>query len=109
MSSRPITKYLTWIVLAISLGATVGCAPTPERRGTGEFVDDAALTARVKTALAKAEGLKGAAAINVNSYRGEVQLSGFVDSEDMIQRAITAARNVDGVQVVRNDLRVARR
>lgn len=100
-----VRKYLVWAILAVSLGAAGGCAPTPERRGTGEFVDDAALTARVKTALIKAEDVT-ATAINVNSYRGEVILSGFVESEDMIRRAVSAARNVAGVKVVRNEMHV---
>lgn len=100
-----VKQCLVWIILAVSLGATAACAPTPERRGTGEFVDDAALTARVKTALLKAEDVS-ATAINVNSYRGEVILSGFVKSDDMIQRAVAAARNVNGVKTVRNELRV---
>jgi osmotically-inducible protein OsmY len=97
------------MVIAVFLGTATACAPTPERRGTGEFVDDATLTARVKTALLKAEGLKGAAAINVNSYRGEVQLSGFVEDNDMIRRAGDAARGDEGVARLRNDLKVAPR
>lgn len=103
-----LKKWLMWLLVAISIAATGACAPTAERRGTGEFVDDVALTARVKTALIKAEKVN-ATAINVNSYRGEVQLSGFVESEDMISRAVAAARNVDGVSRVRNDLRVGQR
>jgi osmotically-inducible protein OsmY len=91
--------------LAIGLGATAACAPTAERRGTGEFVDDGAITARVKTALVKAEDVP-ATAINVNTYRGEVILSGFVKDQGEIQRAVAAARGVDGVRVVRNELRI---
>jgi osmotically-inducible protein OsmY len=98
--------YLTALLVALSLGMVAACAPTDERRGTGEVVDDAGLTARVKTALIKAEKVN-ATAINVNTYRGEVQLSGFVDSQDMAQRAVAAARSVQGVRTVRNDMRVA--
>ena len=104
-----LKRFLILIMIAVGVGATAACAPTEERRGTGEFVDDAALTARVKTALVKAEGLKGAADVNVNSYRGEVQLTGFVESADMIQRAVATARGVSGVKAVRNDLRVGKR
>ena len=99
-------KCLTAIFVALSLATVSACAPTNERRGTGEMVDDAGLTARVKTALVKAEKVN-ATAINVNTYRGEVQLSGFVDNEEMAQRAVAAARSVAGVRVVRNDMRVA--
>ena len=96
------------MILAVSLGATAACAPTADRRAAGQVVDDAALTARVKTALIKADNVD-ANAVNVNTYRGEVMLSGFVESEAMIRRAGDVARGVDGVQVVRNDLRVAPR
>ena len=102
-------KGMVWLFVAIFLGAASACAPTQEHRGTGEFVDDASINARVKTALLKAEGLKGAAEINVNTYRGEVQLSGFVDNDEMMRRAAEAARTVSGVTVVRNDLRIAPR
>ena len=103
-----LMTYLRCMALAVALGTLAACAPTQERRGTGEFVDDAALTTRVKAALVKADNVP-ATAINVNSYRGEVALSGFVDNEGQIQRALDAARRVEGVQVVRNDLRVASR
>ena len=99
-------KYLTLIMVALSLGAVAACAPTDERRGTGEVVDDAGLTARVKTALVKAENVS-ASSINVNTYRGEVQLSGFVENQAMAQRAVAAARSVPGVRTVRNDIRIA--
>ena len=99
-------KYLTVMIVALSVGAISACAPTDERRGTGEVVDDAGLTARVKTALIKAEKVN-AASINVNTYRGEVQLSGFVDDAGMAQRAVAAARSVQGVSTVRNDMRIA--
>ena len=99
-------KCLALVIVAVSLGAMSACAPTNARRGTGEVVDDAGLTARVKTALIKAERVN-ATSINVNTFRGEVQLSGFVDTEDMAQRAVAAARTVSGVRTVRNDMRVA--
>lgn len=104
---KKMKLYTLWLFAVITLGAAA-CAPMPDRRGTGEFVDDAALTARVKTALVRAERID-ANAINVNSYRGEVQLSGFVDSDEMIQRAVAVARGVEGVKMIRNDLRVGRR
>lgn len=103
------SKLAVSMLIALFVGSLAACAPTAERRGTGEVVDDAGLTARVKTALLKAEGLTNAAAINVNTYRGEVQLSGFVDTQAMIDRAGEAARNVQGVTAVRNDLRIGAR
>ncbi len=97
--------------LAIFCAAAVlgfaGCASEPgQKRGAGEFASDAALTAKVKTAIAKDVGAGTAANINVNSYRGEVQLSGFVANDEQAKRAASAARSVDGVQTVRNDVRV---
>jgi hyperosmotically inducible periplasmic protein len=75
-------------------------------RSAGEFTSDAALTAKVKTAIANDAGLGSAANINVNSYRGVVQLNGFVSSADQIQRAANAARGVEGVSRVDNNLQV---
>lgn len=79
---------------------------TTQSRSAGEFTSDAALTARVKTAIASDAGLGSAAAINVQTYRGTVQLSGFVDSADKIERAAAAARNVEGVRNVENNIQV---
>lgn len=106
MVRTDVRQYLVWIMIAVAFAATAACAPKPERRDAAEFVDDAVLTARVKAALVKAEGLKGATEIEVTSYRGEVQLSGFVESTDMIERAVATARKVEGVRAVQNDLRV---
>ena len=94
---------------ALALG---GCAshrdtsPPPPSRSAGEFTSDAALTARVKTAIASESGLGNAVDINVNTYRGVVQLNGFVESQDKIQRAADVAREVEGVRSVDNNLRV---
>ena len=92
--------------------ALAGCAShndnaaAGDSRSAGQFTSDAALTAKVKTALAKDAGLGTAAEVNVNSYRGVVQLNGFVDSQDEIQRAADVARNVEGVTRVDNNLAV---
>ena len=83
-----------------------GCAPTATSRGTGEVVDDGALTARVKTAIASEAGPGQALNVNVTTYRGTVQLSGFVDTPQQAQRAGDIARSVEGVRSVKNDLTV---
>jgi len=97
--------------ICLFAGATalqvVGCAPTAEHRGTGEFVDDGALTVRVKTAIASEAGPGTAMNVNVTTYRGTVQLSGFVDSSQTVERAGDIARHVEGVRSVKNDLTVA--
>lgn len=93
------------VLAAAMLAGGVACAPTATRQSTGEYVDDAAVTARVKTALINEPGIK-ATAINVETYRGVVSLSGFVDSTDMAQKAVSAAQKVGGVRSVKNDMRV---
>jgi osmotically-inducible protein OsmY len=104
-------KLLAAATFAAGL-ALGGCASHNEKvdsgesRTAGQFTSDAALTAKVKTALAKDEGLGTAANVNVNSYRGVVQLNGFVDSQDKIQRAAEVARGVEGVSRVDNNLSV---
>jgi hyperosmotically inducible periplasmic protein len=88
--------------------ALAGCSATAQDRSTGQWVDDAALTAKVKTSLAEEDGVNPMS-INVNTYRGVVQLSGFVESEEAKRRAENAANDVEGVRSVKNDLRVAPR
>ena len=95
-------------LLASVLGASLalgGCASTDTQRGTGETIDDAALTAKVKAALIDNDIVE-AGEVNVNTYRGVVQLSGFVDSNEEKTQATQAAKSVDGVKEVRNDLKV---
>lgn len=90
---------------AAMLGLT-GCAGDGPKRDAGEFGSDAALTAKVKTAIAKDVGAAAAANINVNSYKGEVQLSGFTADASAAKRAGEVANGVDGVRRVSNDVRV---
>jgi osmotically-inducible protein OsmY len=99
-------------VVALSAFALIaaGCAhrdsgQTPNR-SAGTVIDDSGLTARVKTAIATDVGAGTAANVNVTTYRGEVQLAGFVDSQEKSDQAASAARGVSGVQRVRNDLQV---
>jgi osmotically-inducible protein OsmY len=95
------------IISAAALGIA-GCASqnAPAQRNAGQFTDDAALTAKVKTAIATDVGARAAGSINVETYKGVVQLSGFVDSKDMAERALAAAKKVSGVNSVKNDLRL---
>ena len=86
--------------------ATVGCTPTATTRSVGKTFDDATLTAKVKTEIAKEQGLGEALAINVDTYRSVVSLSGFVDSQDQINKAMNCARRVEGVTDVKNNLSV---
>jgi len=103
---RPKPSILTLVLAAALLAVgTSACTSTPTQQSVGEYVDDAAVTARVKTALARADQVDWTA-INVETYRGVVSLSGFVDSEEMAERAVMVASKVTGVKTVRNDMRV---
>src|SRR5687768_3049624 len=104
-------KLLAASFAAAALAGLGGCASSSEDRASrsaGEFTDDAALTAKVKTAIATDAGAKTAAAVNVETYRGVVQLTGFVDSDDQVNRAVSAAKKVQGVRSVKNDIRLKR-
>ena len=87
----------------------VACAPTQTSRSTGEALDDTAITARVKTEIAKTAGIGEAAAINIDTYRGVVSLAGFVDSEQQRVNAARAAMGVPGVSRVVNNLELKKR
>ena len=95
------------LVLAIAL-ALAGCSSNPPetKRTTGEFTNDAALTAKVKSAIATDVGARTAAAINIETFRGVVELSGFVDSREQATRAEAAAKKIEGVRSVKNDVRI---
>jgi len=93
------------LALAVALAAA-GCGMSSESKRDGEFTDDAALSAKVKSAIATDVGARTAAAINIETYRGVVQLTGFVGSRDQAQRAEDAAKKVDCLRSVKNDVRI---
>jgi osmotically-inducible protein OsmY len=80
-----------------------GCASTPRHESTGEYVDDSVITVRVKAAIVKDPTLS-AAEINVETFKGQVQLSGFVHDAADVAKASEVARNVEGVKSVVNSL-----
>lgn len=98
-------KGISTLLAAITMSAVVGCASTPNREGTGEYVDDTMITAKVKTAILKEPTLKSAE-INVETFKGQVQLSGFVSSQMSMQRAVEVTRGVSGVTSVKDDMRL---
>jgi osmotically-inducible protein OsmY len=91
------------LVLTIVPASAWGCGSTAKTEGTGEYIDDSVLTAKVKTAIFNDSILK-VNEINVETFKGVVQLSGFVNSQADINRAVQVARG--GVKSVKNDLRV---
>ncbi len=100
----------TLLLAAFAVSGTqiiAGCAATPTSRSTGQVADDATVTTRVKAALAKDEGLRNAMDVSVTTYQGNVQLSGFVNTPEVADRAVGIARSVPGVQRVTNSLQIA--
>ncbi|CCK79142.1 BON domain-containing protein [Desulfobacula toluolica] len=80
-----------------------GCAGTYQKESTGEYIDDSVLTTKVKTKIFNDPELK-VLQINVETFKGVVQLSGFVNSAKASARAVEVARSVRGVQSVKNSL-----
>lgn len=101
---KPFNQFVNFF-LVILLASLLGCASTATREGTGEYVDDSVITAKVKAAIFEDETLKSAE-INVETFKGVVQLSGFVKQPADIARATEVARKVKGVTSVKNDMRV---
>jgi len=101
-----MTKRIATALFTATVAFTiVGCSSTPTRESTGEYLDDAAITTKVKAAFAADPTVK-ATEINVETYKGNVQLSGFVAQPQDAQRAAELARGVKGVTAVKNDIRV---
>lgn len=98
-------RIVSSLLGALMLTTVVGCASTPTTKSVGEVVDDAVITASVKSAFAIDPVLK-ATEIQVETYKGVVQLSGFVARPSDIPNATTVARSVRGVHSVKNDIRV---
>ena len=98
-------KRISTILAALAMATTLGCASTSKSEGTGEYVDDSVITTKVKTAIFEEPSLKSAE-INVETFKGVVQLSGFVKSSDSVGKATMVARNVAGVKSVKNDMLV---
>ena len=96
-------KFLSVFVTTLALLFSLGCASTATQESTGQYVDDSAITTKVKAAIFNEPSLSSAE-INVETYKGRVQLSGFVSSQAEITKAVTIAYNVAGVQSVKNDM-----
>ncbi|MBS1172450.1 MAG: transporter [Proteobacteria bacterium] len=102
---KQLGKYLSALFLAVTLVSAAGCASTSKQEGTGEYVDDSVITTKVKAAILNEPDLK-VAEINVETFKGAVQLSGFVGSQAAANKAVEVARGVGGVKSVKNDMRI---
>ena len=100
-----ITRKLASLIGMLFVAMALGCASTAKQEGTGEYVDDTVITTKVKAAIFNEPSLKSAE-INVETFKGVVQLSGFVSSQAAENTAISVARSVGGVKSVKNDMRL---
>jgi len=97
-----VIRYLFLVMLMVAFAA---CASTSKQESTGEYVDDSVITTKVKSLLAADDFLKSFE-ISVETYKGAVQLSGFVDSQKAIDKAVEITHSVKGVKSVKNNLNV---
>ncbi|HEX6827641.1 MAG TPA: BON domain-containing protein [Burkholderiales bacterium] len=91
------------ILVAMLAALAAGCAGGKTQESTGEYIDDSTITTKVKTVMLKDPAVSSLV-INVETYKGTVQLSGFARSEQERTRAVGLAQSVDGVKSVRNDI-----
>ena len=97
-------RFSTFFLIAL-MALLLGCASTSKQEGTGEYFDDTVVTTKVKAAILNEPSLKSAE-INVETFKGVVQLSGFVNSQADINKAVEVVSKVGGVKSVKNDMRV---
>jgi osmotically-inducible protein OsmY len=95
-----VIRYFVLLVLVAFLAA---CASTRTQESTGEYVDDSVITTKVKSLLAADDFLKSFK-IGVETYKGVVQLSGFVNTQKAVDKAVEITRSVKGVTSIKNDL-----
>ena len=95
--------FIRYLILVMFVTACTACATKPILENTGEFIDDSVITTKIKSQIA-GDSLLKAFQISVETFKGTVQLSGFVDSQRDIDRADEIARNIKGVRSVKNNL-----
>jgi osmotically-inducible protein OsmY len=98
-------KRLSVLFLAIVFASVLGCAGSPTQESPGEYLSDSWITTKVKTALIDDPQVK-ANQVTVETFKGAVQLSGFVSSDAARERAVQVARGIEGVTSVTNDMRL---
>jgi osmotically-inducible protein OsmY len=96
-------SIIRFLVVLMMIVAFMACASTTKQSSTGEYFDDSVITSKIKTQLATDDFLKSFQ-ISVETYQGTVQLSGFVNSQNAVDKAGQIARGVKGVKSVKNDL-----
>ena len=99
------SKIFSAFILILLTTFFIGCASTAKHEGTGEYVDDSVITTKVKAAILEEPNLKSSE-INVETFKGIVQLSGFVKSSSDINKAVEITRRIKGVKSVTNSMRL---
>jgi osmotically-inducible protein OsmY len=102
---KTLIRFISAFFVVLAFLVVVGCASTSKQEGTGEYVDDSLVTGKVKAAILH-EPTLSSAEINVETFKGEVQLSGFVNSREDIGKALEVTRAVNGVRAVKNDMQL---
>lgn len=102
-TTQSLRIFAVAAALLVATGGLAACSSTPRQESTGEYVDSAAITTKVKAAILNEPTLKSMQ-ISVETFKDAVQLSGFVDSSASRSKAGEVARNVEGVKSVKNDL-----
>ena len=95
--------FIGYLVLIMIVSTLMACASTSTQESTGEYVDDSVITTKVKSLLAADDFLKSFQ-IGVETYKGTVQLSGFVNSREAVNKAVEITRSVKGVRGIKNNL-----
>ncbi|MBA3004763.1 MAG: BON domain-containing protein [Desulfurivibrio sp.] len=96
-------RFVTLLICVGLITAFLGCVSTQKQESTGQYIDDSVITTKVKAGILDEQKLK-TLQINVKTFKGVVQLSGFVDSTQSATKAGEVARRVEGVKDVKNDL-----
>jgi len=95
--------FIRYVLVLMLIATFVSCASTSKQSSTGEYIDDSVITTKVKSLLAADDFLKSFD-IGVETYKGTVQLSGFVSSQAAVDKAVQITRGVGGVKSVNNSL-----
>jgi hyperosmotically inducible protein len=102
---KQVIKFLSALFLALSLLTVIGCASTKTQEATGQYFDDSVITSKIKAAILN-EPTLSSAEINVETFKGVVQLSGFISSNKDADKAIEVVRTIGGVKSIKNDMRL---
>ena len=100
---KKINISIRYLILLVLIATLAACASTPKQSSTGEYVDDSVITTKVKSLLAADDFLKSFQ-IGVETRKGVVQLSGFVNTQKAVDKALEITRSVNGVKTIKNDL-----